>query len=57
MGVYEVHTWVGVVGVWSSVNQQTLKVEYSVVDSYREGAIVFIIDANDGPLQSDTAAT
>ena len=50
MGVYEVHTWVGVVGVWSSVDQQTLKVEYSVVDSYREGAIVFIIDANDGPL-------
>ena len=48
---------VGVAGEWLVVIRQTLKVEYSVVNSYREGAVIFIIDANDGPLQSDTATT
>jgi hypothetical protein len=50
-------------GVWQGCGynllsgQQTLKVEYSAVNSYRERAVIFVIDANDGPLQSDAAAT
>ena len=34
-----------------------MEVEYSVVHSYGEGTVIFIIDANDGSLESDTAAT
>ena len=39
------------------VIRQTLKVEYSIVHSYCERAVVFVIDANDGPLQSNAATT
>ena len=45
----------GVAGEWFI--GVTLKVEYSVVDSYREGAVVLIVDADDGPFQPDTATT
>ena len=36
---------------------KTLKVEYPIVHSNRERAVVFVVNANDGPLQSDAAAT
>ena len=36
---------------------KTLKVEYPIVHSNRERAVIFVVDANDGSLQSDAAAT
>ena len=48
----------GVAEEWLiNCNIQTLKMEYSIVDSYCEGTVIFIVNANDRPLQSDTATT